>query len=62
MRTIKLVLKLFELVSALKVNFHKSLLIDMHVKFEWKQVATNSLNTWGCHLGKILNYHLVGDQ
>lgn len=48
MRTIKFVLKLFELFSGLKVNFHKSLLVGVNVKFEWIQEVTISLN---CKVG-----------
>lgn len=47
-RTVKYVLKLFELIYGLKVNFHKSLLVGVNVKSEWIREATTSLN---CKVG-----------
>lgn len=47
-RTIESVLKLFELISGLKVNFHKSLLVGVNVKSEWIQEAVVNLN---CKVG-----------
>lgn len=47
---IKVILQLFELVSGLKVNFHKSLLLGVHVDDQWLADASYFLN---CKLGKL---------
>lgn len=47
---IKAILQLFELVSGLKVNFHKSLLLGVHVEHQWLVDASYFLN---CKLGKL---------
>lgn len=46
--TIKAVLQLFELVSRLKVNFHKSQLLGLNVDGVWLQEAASFLN---CKIG-----------
>lgn len=46
---IKSILQLFELVSELKVNFHKSQLFVVNVEDSWLQTVAMELNCkWGC--------------
>jgi len=47
---IKSILHLFELVSGLKVNFHKSLLVGVNIQHSWMEEAAGVLN---CKLGAI---------
>lgn len=58
----KATLQLFELVSGLKVNFHKSSLIGINTSTEWLEEAAEVLN---CHVGgipfKYLGISIVGE-
>lgn len=56
-------LQLFEIISVLEVNFHKSLLLGINVGVEWLNEAASFLNckvgsfllyTWDCLLGQML--------
>lgn len=52
---IKAILQLFEIVSGLKVNFHKSLLLGVHVDDRWLVEAVYFLN---CKMEKLPFVHL----
>jgi len=41
---IQAVLVLFKLMSGMKVNFHKSLLVGVNISDSWLNVATSMLN------------------
>lgn len=43
-RTIKADFKLFEMISNLKVDFHKSLLVGINISHDWLEVASKALN------------------
>jgi len=49
------VLVLFEAVSGLKVNFHKSMLVGVNIADSWLTEAGSLLN---CILGKVPFFHL----
>ncbi|PNX77892.1 ribonuclease H, partial [Trifolium pratense] len=49
-RDLKANLMLFELISGLKVNFHKSMLVGVNIAQVWLRDATSVLN---CKLGHI---------
>jgi hypothetical protein len=49
-RALHVVLILFEAMSGLKVNFHKSILVGVSVNDSWLNEATSMLN---CKIGKI---------
>jgi len=49
-RALRAVLLLFELVSGLKVNFHKSMLVGVNISNFWLSEATYVLS---CKVGKV---------
>ncbi|PNY15474.1 ribonuclease H [Trifolium pratense] len=51
----KAILQLFELISGLRVNFHKSELIGINVSLSWLQDAAKSLN---CKVGSLPTKYL----
>ena len=61
-RALRVVLVLFERVSGLKVNFHKSMLSGINIGDSWLGVAATALN---CRVGRVpfvyLGLHVGGD-
>jgi hypothetical protein len=55
-RALRAVLLLFESVSGLKVNFHKSMLTGINISDSWLAAATLVLN---CRVGKVSFVYLV---
>ena len=55
-RALKALLLLFEASSGLKVNFHKSMLVDVKIHDSWLVEAASILN---CKLGQ-LPFHYLG--
>ncbi|MCH80227.1 cysteine-rich receptor-like protein kinase [Trifolium medium] len=53
--TVKAILQLFEIISGLKVNFHKSELIGINVDDSWLKDAASVLN---CKVGSLPFYYL----
>lgn len=49
-RALRAVLVLFESVSSLKVNFHKSMLSGINISDSWLGAATTALN---CRVGRV---------
>jgi len=49
-RALRAILILFEAVSGLKVNFHKSMLVGVNISFSWLTEVTSLLN---CKMGKV---------
>jgi hypothetical protein len=54
-RALRAVLVLFELMSGLKVNFHKSMLVGVNISDSWLNEAVSALR---CRVGKILFLYL----
>jgi len=52
-RALRAVLVLFESVSGLKVNFHKSMLSGINISDSWLEAATTALN---CKVGRMPFY------
>lgn len=50
MRALRAILSLFAVMSGLKVNFHKSLLMDVNIADSWLTEAASLLN---CKVGKV---------
>ncbi|KAK2417418.1 hypothetical protein QL285_039719 [Trifolium repens] len=61
-RALRGVLLLFELMSGLKVNFHKSMLVGVNISESWLREAASALR---CKVGKVpflyLGLHIGGD-
>jgi hypothetical protein len=61
-RALRAVLVLFELMSGLKVNFHKSMLVGVNVSESWLYEAASALR---CKVGKVpflyLGHPISGD-
>jgi mannosylglycoprotein endo-beta-mannosidase len=49
-RALRAVLVLFELMSGLKVNFHKSMLVGVNISDSWLHEAATALR---CRVGKV---------
>jgi len=49
-QTLRVVLVLFKAMSGLKVNFHKSMLVDININETWLNEADSVLN---CKVGRV---------